>query len=469
MMSSYPKNLLILRFFLNPIALKTPNPNSLISSTAASLSSSKSPSTNHPFSVHRFFSVTSEDNRLISDQNVGFQDTTHTIVTRKRPICTPKPLDVSPQIISQVIDVVTSSNGDCRSKLDSLGITLSKRSVCEIFRVLSCERVPGLQFFKWVRENNSDLYRSADVCSLMVDNCGWLADYDTMKDLLILFQQEQICLTDNAFGFLPVLDSSKSQAMESISLVIRILNEVGGSVRSSGVFSMIHMLCVLDSFDLAKFVIEVTEKKLNYYAILVREKCRTGHSNEAYSFLTEIQKAGCEPDSKIYNYVLGSLCKHDKLPEAMNLLKEMKENGVDPDAITFEGIIANLCRSGKMEFANEILKRLLHLGCNPRLTTHAAFVKGYCDVGEFDKAYEYVRDIEVKNMPATNKMYGLLARIHQKKGNIGVARKILDEMMEKGLKPDYGHYKKIGNVLRHSGGRNLAHDLQQKFSKFKVE
>ncbi|XP_023759313.1 pentatricopeptide repeat-containing protein At5g61990, mitochondrial [Lactuca sativa] len=471
MMNTHPKKLLILRFLLNPIAFKTPNPNSFISSTTSSFLSSKSPSNNHPFSVVRFFSVTSEDKRPISDKNVGFQDMTltHALVTRKRRIDLPQPLDVSPQMVSQVIDVVRSSNGDCGSKLDSMGITLSKRSVCEIFRVLSCDRVPGLKFFEWVRDNNPDIHRSADVCSLMIDNCGWLGDYDTMKDLLMQFKQEGICLTDNAFAFLPVLGSSKSHAMESISLVIQILNEVGGSIRSSGVFSMIHMLCVVDSFELAKFVMEVTEKKLNYYAIIAREKCRRGHSDEAYALLGEMRMAGCEPDSKIYNYILGSLCKNDKLSEAMNLLKEMKEAGVDPDPITFEVIIANSCRSGKMEFAKEILRRLLHMGHTPRLTTHAAFVKGYFDAGKYEEAYEYVRDIEVKKMPATNKMYGFLARIHQRKGNIDVACRILDEMMEKGLKPDYRNYKKIENVLRHTGGRHLAQELQNKFSKFRVE
>ncbi|KAL4583238.1 hypothetical protein LXL04_007806 [Taraxacum kok-saghyz] len=467
-MNTYPKKLLIHRF-LNTITHKTPNPNPRISSIASSLSSAKSPSTKNPYSVNRFFSVTSEGKRLISDQNDGFRDVPYAPVSRKRPLYTTKPPDVSPLMISHIIDVVTSSKGDCRSKLGSTNISLCKRSVCEIFRVLSCEKVQALQFFEWVRDNNPDIQRSAVVCSLMIDNCGWLADYDTMQDLLVQFKQEEICLTDNAFTFLPVLDSSKSHAMESISKVLGILNEVGGSVCSSGIIAMIHMLCVLDSFELAKFVMEVTEKKPSYYAILVREKCRRGYPNEAYDLLDEMRMAGCEPDTKIYNYILGSFCKSDTFPKALSLLEEMKGKDIHPDLITCEAVITNLCRSGKMDFAKEFLKKLLHIGQMPRLSTHAVFVKGYFDAGKYEEAYEYVRDIEMKKMPATNKMYGFLARIHQKKGNVDVACRILDEMMEKGLKPDFKDYKKIGNVLRHTGSRHLAQDLQKKFSKFRVE
>lgn len=406
---------------------------------------------------------------MVSNQNIGFENKRHAPLTRKRTTDTPKTPDVSPTLVSQVIDVVRSSKGDCRSKLDLMDVRLSKQSVCEILGVLSCERVLALQFFEWVRDNNLELYRNGDICSLMADNCGWLNDYDTMKVLLEQFKDEKICLNDKAFGFLPVLDSSKAHAMESIASVIRVLDEIGGSVRNSGVIAIINMLCVLDSFESAKFVMEITEKKLNYYAILVREKCRRGNLEEARALIDEMWVVGCKPDSKIYNYILGSLCKSDKLSEALILFEEMKENGVNPDTITFEVFIANSCRLGRMEFANESLKRLMHKGYSPRVSAHTALVKGYFNAGRYQEAYEYVLDVEVKKIPATNKVYSLLARLHQQKGNIDVARRILDEMMEKGLKPDFLYYSRTLNVLRHTGGRDLAHDLQKKFSKFRIE
>nr|XP_043616272.1 pentatricopeptide repeat-containing protein At1g12775, mitochondrial-like [Erigeron canadensis] len=313
------------------------------------------------------------------------------------------------------------------------------------------------------------LYHNVDVCSLMIDNCGWVGDYDTMRAVLERFREEGVCINDKAFGFLPVLDSRKTDIIEKVELVVRILRDVGGSVGKSGVYELIRMLCGVDCFELAKFVMEITGKQLGYYAILVREKCRRGCVDEAFGLIVEMREAGCEPDCKIYNYILGSLCKHDKLSEALSLFKEMKEKGVDPDPITFETFIANSCRLGRMEFASESLKRLMHMGLTPRVSTHIALVKGYCNAGRYDKAYEYVRDMEMKKVPTTNKMYTVLARMHQKKGNVDAARKILDEMMERGLKPDFSSYLKTVNVLKHTGSRDLAQGLQKQFSKFKIE
>ncbi|KAJ9567511.1 hypothetical protein OSB04_003477 [Centaurea solstitialis] len=459
-------------FLLNPISHKTLNPNPLISPPPPP--SPHAFTSNHPFSLHRCYSVTAEDNRVVgSDQNVGFRNLNRSPVTRKpTKIRVNHPPYVSPKTVSQVIDVVRTSKDDCRSKLDSMGIKLSTASVFEIFQVLSFERVHGLRFFEWVRDNNWDSYRKADVCSLMIDNCGWLGDYDTMTLLLKKFNDERICLTDKAFGFLPVLDSSKAQAMESIAKVTGILNGVGGSTGNSGIFAMIHMLCAVDCFEMAKFVIEevaVAEKKLSYYAILVREKCRKGCTDEAYALMAEMRAAGCEPDSKIYNYILGSLCKSEKLSEGLDMLKEMKEMGVDPDLITFEVFISSSCRVGNLELANRILKMLTDTGCSPRLQTYAALVKGYYNAGRKEEAYEFVQDLEVKKIPAVNKMYSLLANLHQREGNVDVAHRIFDEMMEKGLKPDYLRFAKTKNVLRHTGDRQLAQDLQKKFLKFRVE
>ncbi|MFS7954092.1 putative tetratricopeptide-like helical domain superfamily [Helianthus anomalus] len=410
----------IFRFFINPISLKPLNPNSSIFNT------------NHSFFTHpRCFSI-------ISNQT---------------------------QLVSQLIDVIKTTNG---SNLNSINTKLSKPSICEIFRVLSCEKVLALHFFDWIRDNNPDLYRNSDVCSLMIDNCGWLNDYDTMKHLLTRFKHEQICLNDKAFGFLPVLDSSRAQALESVSLVVRVLGEIGGSVGSSGVYALISMLCATDCFELAKYVIEITEKRASYYAVLVREKCRRRRTEEAYGLIKKMRAVGCEPDAKMYNYILGCLCKMDKISEALSLVEEMKETGVDPDEITFEILISHACRLGRMDVVGESFDRLIDSGCVPRLLTYAAIVKGYFNAGRYEDAYAYVCDMEAKRMPQANKMFSLLARLHRTNGNVDGAAKILDEMMEKGLKPDYSNYARTVYSLRIFRSYDVAHNLQKKFSKFRV-
>ncbi|GJX80127.1 pentatricopeptide repeat-containing protein [Tanacetum coccineum] len=439
--------LLIIRFILNPNLIKNHNPNPPISPITPFLN--KPITRNHQFST-------------ISNKNPNFIK--KTLITDNA--------DVSPLLVSQVIDIVKNSNkdSDIRSKLDLLDGKMSRRSVCEVFKVLSCEKVLAVEFFDWVGANNKEMCRNVDVCSLMIDNCGWVGDYETMKVLLKRFKVEVICLNDKAFGFLHVVGVSKACGKECVEMVVRVLNEVGGSVRNSGVFELVKILCGIDEFELAKFVIEITERKLGYYGVLVRDMCRRGRLDEACGLIGEMRVAGCEPDSKIYNYVLSGLCKREKISDAMSLVEEMKEKGVEPDEITFEIFITNLCRAGKMELVNESLERLITTGRAPRLSTYLAIVKGYFNAGRYDEAYKFVRDTEEKKMiPAINKMYSLLARLHQRKGNVKGASSIFDEMMRKGLKPDFSSYEKTVNVLRNTGGKDIARDLKEKYSKFRIE
>ncbi|XP_076916371.1 pentatricopeptide repeat-containing protein At2g18520, mitochondrial-like [Bidens hawaiensis] len=153
--------------------------------------------------------------------------------------------------------------------------------------------------------------------------------------------------------------------MESVSSVVNVLGEVGGSVRSSGVHALISMLCGSDCFELADYVIEITEKKAGYYAVLVREKLKRGCIEQACDVIKRMRVQGCEPDTKIYNYVLGSLCKNNKLNEALTLLEEMKRTNVELDEITFEMFISSSCRLGNMEVAKESFEQLVNTGRGP--------------------------------------------------------------------------------------------------------
>uniref|UniRef100_A0A5B6ZWU5 Putative Pentatricopeptide repeat-containing protein n=1 Tax=Davidia involucrata TaxID=16924 RepID=A0A5B6ZWU5_DAVIN len=100
-----------------------------------------------------------------------------------------------------------------------IGLSLSVDSVSGILQVLNCEKVTGLRFFNWIQHTNQKLYCNSNVCSLIIDNCGWLDDYQTMTCLLMDFKSKRISLTEKAFGFLPVLGSTKDLIMESIRRV----------------------------------------------------------------------------------------------------------------------------------------------------------------------------------------------------------------------------------------------------------
>ncbi|GMP79052.1 hypothetical protein CsSME_00034745 [Camellia sinensis var. sinensis] len=348
--------------------------------------------------------------------------------------------NVSAKQISGIIELIRSGEDDLELKLNLMGL-----------------------------DRNPSLYKNSDVCSLIIDNCGWLDDYETMLCLLREFRSDCICLNEKAFGFLPVLSSSNDSIMKSIRRVVELLHEAGGSCRGSGICGLLTMLSKLDLFEMAKFVIEITDKKASYYSILILEKCRRCCFSEACDLLEEMRQFSCDPDAKTYNYLLSALCKHDRIAEACGVLEEMKKKGCPPDAITFEILIYFSCRLGQLDAAIQFFDQMVSMGLEPRLTTHAAFIKGFFHSRQYDKAYNYVVDSGVKYKDSGNMIYSLLARLHHRNGNLITAGNILIEMMDKGLIPFFPDYIKIMKQLYRSGRTQLAGDLKRKFSRLRSE
>lgn len=430
------------------------------------------------FCRFRWFSGSSSDGYLSSmtletDKNSEFEDMgIHFFdeTAKKEKISEASESNNTPKQVSDIIELIRSCEDDLASKLNSMGLTsLSVQSINEIFRVLNCERISALNFFQWVLVKNPNLYNNYDICSLIIDNCGWLNDYKTMVSMLNEFKEKRICLTEKAFGFLPVLGSSKSLTEESIRRQIKTLNEVGGSCYNSGICALINMLCELDSFEMAKFVIEVTERKVSHYNILIRQMCRRYHVEEAQALMREMRELGCNPNIKTYNYLLGCLCKNGKLSEASRVLEGMQEVGTPPDSLTFEVFIYYLCKLGKLDAADEFLDQMVSRGIEPRYSTHAAFIYGYFNTRQYEEAYKYVNRLGENYKESSNMIYSLLAGLHQKKGDLFVAQSILIEMMDKGLKPHFPVYVRTMKRLAKTGRGHLAWKLKSKFSKFSIE
>lgn len=410
---------------------------------------------------------------LIVDEKCRFESTGNKLGdgTRKSTVKYDGSGPITPKRISEIIEVIRNdpNEHDLHCKLNSMSISLSTASISEILQILNRERVSAVCFFAWIKRWRPELSRSSEICSLVIENCGRLGDYEAMLSLLKEFGGKQVCLTELAFGFVPLICKSKCSMMDFIRRLIHLLNEVQGSSHSSGIHALIKMFGKLESFEMAKFVIEITEKKTSYYNKLILAMCVQHKFKEAHDMLNEMRQLGCEPNTKTYNYILGSLCKNDMTAEACKLLEEMQEKGCPYDAITLEIFVCYLCKIGKFNCAIEFIDRMVLRGVEPRYTTDAILIKGYFNYGKFQDAYRYVVESHAKNKCTSNMNYSLLASLHQCKGNIVIAQNVLIEMIEKGLKPNYMVYRRVLKGLHRLGEKHLTSDLRNKFLQFKSE
>ncbi|KAF5727073.1 putative Pentatricopeptide repeat superfamily protein [Tripterygium wilfordii] len=372
--------------------------------------------------------------------------------------------------VYQIIELIRSGDSELENKLSSMNVYLSIATVTQIFQVLTSEKVSALRFFHWIRHWQPEFYSNSDVCSLMIDNCGCSGDYSSMQSLLNDFtRMKGFRLNKSAFRFLPVLVSSNESLKKSVEIVVDVLEKVGGSSRASGIVALIEMLSAMDSFEMALSVIKEAGRRVSYYNILVREKCRRCDFNGAKGILNEMRQDNCPPPMQTYNYMLSSLCKNDKFGEASELLEDMDERFCPPDAITFEIFICHSCEAGKLDIASRLLDQMEKRGVEPRLTTHAIFIKEYFKAGKYEEAYNYVVDSSKKYKCCSNMNYSLLASLHLKRGNLVAALDILYEMIDKDVRPYYRVYRKVLKHLQKSGREDLAKDLNSRLSSFSLE
>lgn len=363
----------------------------------------------------------------------------------------------------QIMELIKNGPDDLELKLDAMNVRPSLSSIIRIFRSINRKKVSALRFFRWIQSSWPDLSCNPNICSLVIDNCGRLEDYETMLLLLKEFTLNGVCLTEKAFTFLTVLGSS---AMDHVNRTIKVLNQVGGSCRNSGVFSLIETFSRLGSFEMAKYVIQITEVKASYFNIMVREKCRRCDFEDVKVMIDEMRHEGLGPTTSVYNYFISSLCRNGKLREAIHVIEEMEGTDCSPNALTFEILINHYIREGKMNVATQLLDRMALIGIEPRITTHTAFIKGYFHREQQEEAYKYAVSSGVKY--SSNETYSLLARLHLKKGDTITAQKILLEMIEKGMKPSLTVHWRVLKTLRKMGEICLAQDLASSFARFNI-
>lgn len=374
--------------------------------------------------------------------------------------CTP---DATAKQVSEIIDLLRGGENDLSSKLNGKNVTLSIPLCVKIFQAFSCERVSALRFFDWLVASHPEFCHDSHLCSLVIDNCGRLENYEVMVPILKEFNLKCVRLEQKAFGFL--LDSSlhKASLKESTKKVMSVLNDVGGSCQTSGIWSLIEMFCVSGSFDIAEFVIGTAGRKVKHYNVLIREFCRRRDCERAWKLLKGMKQNGCAPNITSYNMVISCLCTNGKFAEATQLLEAIEKDYGLPDASTCDIFINFLCKRGHFDLALEFLDRMTGRGIEPCIASNAAIIKAYFRSKKYEEAHKFVVDSVTKQRYSSNANYSLLAALHLKKGNVLQASKILHEMMDKGLKPNFRVCMSVSKHLEKSNTKAMQSELMSRY------
>ncbi|KAK7381109.1 hypothetical protein VNO78_33633 [Psophocarpus tetragonolobus] len=418
----------------------------------------------HPFASSSTF-PSNIDNGYMSFNDLHFHTRMYFCTYMNTPYRGKRKPHATSEQVSQIIALIRGDVDDLRSMLNNMSVSLSDASFAYIFQTLASERVSALKFFDWLKGSHPDFCFDPDIVSLFINNCGLLGNYEAMVPVLREFGLKKVFLGMKAFGFLLDSGLDKASCMECVEKVMAVFNKVGGVYPSCGVQLLIEMFGLSGSFEMAEFVIRKAGRKEKHYHVLMKIMCKRGDCERVGGLVKDMKRSGCDVNASTYNLLLSCLCKNGKIDEAWQVLEAMEKNSLT-DMHSFGTLINFLCNRCQFDLVLKLLDRMTLKGIEPSILTHAAVIKSYFESGKYEEAHEYVIGFADKRSYSSNANYSLLATLHLKNGNLLLACKVLSDMMDKGLKPNFSSYKKIMKHLEKKHEKDLSSELLRKYSSF---
>ena len=141
---------------------------------------------------------------------------------------------------------------------------------------------------------------------------------------------------------------------------------------------------------------------------------------------------GCQPNVATFNTIIKLLCREGRFREAYAFVDQMRKKGCDPNVITYHCFFQNLNRPQEiLELFDKMVKR----GCRPRMETYVMLMKKFGRWGFLRPVFIVWKAMEEHGCSPDAFAYNALIDALLQKGMIEMARKYDEEMLAKGLAP----------------------------------
>ncbi|KAL1557475.1 pentatricopeptide repeat-containing protein, mitochondrial-like protein [Salvia divinorum] len=203
---------------------------------------------------------------------------------------------------------------------------------------------------------------------------------------------------------------------------------------------LIEILCNEGRISEAVEVMERVEAKggthdVVVYNTLAKGFVKAGNVRGGCGLIRQMEAKGCLPNTETYNALILGFCSSQKMDSALDLFHEMKRAGVCWDFVTFETLTHGFCSAGKTREGVEIFELMLEDrgGCGGRIACYNSILYSLYKNNNVGKALEFLNYMKNWFPQAVDHTIMILQLCEE--GNVDEARKILDEMRERGRAP----------------------------------
>uniref|UniRef100_A0A803MVE3 Pentatricopeptide repeat-containing protein n=1 Tax=Chenopodium quinoa TaxID=63459 RepID=A0A803MVE3_CHEQI len=176
--------------------------------------------------------------------------------------------------------------------------------------------------------------------------------------------------------------------------VSRSLSRANSNSSSRGISRISRKPSGGDYGGLDDEVVEERKETVEESVVLPSPIPEARSADEGLWVLRKMGDFGCQPDSTMYNVVIGLFCERGDLDRAMGLMRELESCDLCPDMITYMSMLKGFCFAGRLEDACQLFKTMKSHGCVPNLVAYSALFDGLCRAGSFERALEFLGEME---------------------------------------------------------------------------
>ncbi|XP_027079991.2 uncharacterized protein [Coffea arabica] len=235
------------------------------------------------------------------------------------------------------------------------------------------------------------------------------------------------------------------------------------------------------------------------YGTLVEGYCRMGHVEVAMGLIAEMKREGVEPNAIVYNPVIDALGEAGRFKEALGMMEQFLVLVSGPTISTYNSLVKGFCKAGDLEGASKIIKMMINRGFVPSVTTYNYFfrhfsksgkideglnlyakitdsgyapdrltyhllVKMLCVHGKLDLSMQVVKEMRASGCDLDLATSTMLIHLLVKTQHVDMAFEEFEDMIRRGLVPQYLTYQKMSFELRKQGKLKMAQKISDLMS-----
>ncbi|XP_061995824.1 pentatricopeptide repeat-containing protein At1g77360, mitochondrial-like [Rosa rugosa] len=199
------------------------------------------------------------------------------------------------------------------------------------------------------------------------------------------------------------------------------------------------------------------------YSVLVHTYGVENRIEDVVEAFLEMERNGIKADVAVYNALIGAFCKVNKFKNVWRVLNDMTFKGVTANSRTCNIIVNSLIDRGETDEAFSVFRKMIKV-CDPDVDTYTMMIKMFCERNELEMALKVWKYMKLKQFVPSMHTYSVLINGLCENGNASKACVLLEERIEKGIRPSGVTLGRLRQLLIKEGREGVLKFLQEKIN-----